>query len=123
MQDQTLYDRWWSKVHEARIEVEDLVRKFWSVYTDYNLCIYTPSLPRRLIRQCAQTKQRIATLVEKAESLMKEVKKLIEEGKNLKERRENYDHLMLRLGQMLRDLSEVIKKGRRILNYGDGYEQ
>ncbi len=116
------YDKWWSKVHEARIEVEDLVKDFWSLYTDYNICVYESSLPRRLVKQCAQTRQRMASLVDKAEKLMREVKKLIEEGKNLKERRNNYDHLMMRLEQMLRDLSEVIKKGRRTLNYGDGYE-
>ncbi len=116
------YDKWWSKVHEARIEVEDLVKDFWSLYTDYNICVYESSLPRRLAKQCAQTRQRMASLVDKAEKLMREVKKLIEEGKNLKERRNNYDHLMMRLEQMLRDLSEVIKKGRRTLNYGDGYE-
>jgi len=117
------YDKWWSKVHEARIEVEDLVKDFWSLYTDYNICVYESSLPRRLVKQCAQTRQRIEALLRKAEELKKEVKKLIEEGKNLKERRSNYDHLMMRLEQMLRDLSEIIRKGRRIVNYGDGHEQ
>jgi len=123
MQTQTLYDKWWDRVHKTRIEVEHLVKDFWSLYMDYNICVYESSLPRRLAKQCAQTRQRMASLVDKAEKLMKEVKKLINEGKNLKERRENYDHLMMRLEQMQTDLNELIKKGRRILNYGDGYEQ
>jgi len=118
----SLYDKWWDRVHKTRIEVEHLVRDFWSLYMDYNVCIYMPSLPRRLVRQCTQTKQRIEALLRKAEELKKEVKKLINEGKNLKERRENYDHLMMRLEQMQTDLNEIIKKGRKILNYGDGYE-
>jgi len=117
------YDKWWNKVHETRIEVEDLVKEFWSLYTDYNMCIYISSLPRRLVRQCTQTKQRIETLLRRAEELKKEVKELINEGKNLKEKRTNYEHLMMRLEQMQTDLNEVIKKGRRILNYGVGYEQ
>ena len=122
MQTQTLYDKWWERVHETRKDVEHLVKDFWSLYMDYNICVYESSLPRRLTKQCAQTRQRMASLVDKAEKLMKEVKKLINEGKNLKERRENYDHLMMRLEQMQTDLNELIKKGRRILNYGDGYE-
>ncbi len=110
-------------MHETRIEVEDLVRKFWSAYTDYNVCIYMSSLPSRLVRQCVQTKQRIEALLRKAEELEKEVKELIKEGKSLKERRSNYDHLMMRLEQMQTDLNEIIRKGRRIVNYGDGHEQ
>jgi hypothetical protein len=117
------YDKWWNKVHETRIRVEDLVRNFWSLYTDYNICVYGSSLPRRLVRQCAQTKQRIEALLRKAEELKKEVEKLINEGKSLKERRENYEHLMMRLEQMLRDLNEIIRKGRGVINYGDGYDQ
>jgi len=105
MQAQTLYDKWWSKVHNTRIKVEDLVKEFWSMYMDYNICVYETSLPRRLAKQCTQTRQRIASLVEKAEELKKEVKKLIDEGKNLKERRENYDHLMMRLEQMQTDFA------------------
>jgi ElaB/YqjD/DUF883 family membrane-anchored ribosome-binding protein len=119
----SLYDKWWERVHETRKDVEHLVKDFWSLYMDYNICVYESSLPRRLAKQCAQTRQRMASLVDKAEKLMKEVKKLINEGKNLKERRENYDHLMMRLEQMQTDLNEIIKKGRRIINYGDGYEQ
>jgi seryl-tRNA synthetase len=122
MQTQTLYDKWWERVHETRKDVEHLVRDFWSLYMDYNICVYESSLPRRLAKQCAQTRQRMASLVDKAEKLMKEVKKLINEGKRLKEKRENYNHLMMRLEQMQTDLNEIIKKGRRILNYGDGYE-
>jgi len=110
-------------VHKTRVEVEHLVKDFWSMYMDYNICVYETSLPRKLAKQCVQTRQRIASLVEKAEELKKEVGRLIKEGKNLKERRENYDHLMMRLEQMQTDLNEIIRKGSRIVNYGGGYEQ
>jgi predicted nuclease with TOPRIM domain len=112
MQTQTLYDRWWERVHETRKGVEHLVRDFWSIYMDYNACVYMQSLPRRLVRQCIQIRQRIEALLRKAEELKKEVRRLIKEGKNLKERKENYDHLMMRLEQMQTDLNELIKKGK-----------
>ena len=125
------YDVWWDWVHNLRISAEDLMREFFWAKADFEIAkkrVEWYKGRKRVIKEYEKARKKMLDLINIALGLMNSIDKAIDTGKTIPEdkRRENYDHLMMRLQQARESVSKIIDYARQnglIENLKDGIKQ
>ena len=122
------YDVWWNWVHDIRVSTEDLMRSFFFAKADFELAkkrVEWYKGRKRVIKEYERARKKLLDLINIALGLMNSIDRAIETGKEIPEsmRKENYDHLMMRLQQARESVAKVIdyaKQNGLIENIKDG---
>ena len=112
------YDQWWDWVHNLRVSTEDLMRSFFFAKADFEIAkkrVEWYKGRKRVIKEYERARKKLLDLINIALGLMNSIDRAIETGKEIPEsmRKENYDHLMMRLQQARESVAKVIEYAKQ----------